>query len=143
MGFRPYLFIKRSLTNDTMLKQECIPVGCVPPAAVAVCWGGLPQCVLGSPLRVWAWRPPRLDPSTSPPGCEPGDLQDMLGYHLQCMLEYPSPLLWTEFLTSFENITLPQTLFAGGNNLSVRVRSRCAQMDLYSASYRNNANARL
>ena len=23
-------------------KQECIPVGCVPSAVVAVCWGGLP-----------------------------------------------------------------------------------------------------
>ena len=22
------------------VKQECIPVGCVPSAAVAVCWGG-------------------------------------------------------------------------------------------------------
>ena len=22
------------------LKQECIPAGCVPSAAVAVCWGG-------------------------------------------------------------------------------------------------------
>ena len=24
-----------------MLLQECIPVGCVPSAAVAVCWGGV------------------------------------------------------------------------------------------------------
>ena len=23
-----------------MFKQECIPVGCVPSAAVAICWGG-------------------------------------------------------------------------------------------------------
>ena len=76
-------------------KQECIPVGCVQPAAVAV-WEGLPQCMLGSPLGVgletppprcgpgdlpqlWAWRPPpscgpgnphppQPDPSTSPLG---------------------------------------------------------------------------
>ena len=25
--------------RDIVLKQECIPVGCVPSAAVAVCWG--------------------------------------------------------------------------------------------------------
>ena len=74
---------------DNIIKQECIPVGCVPPAAVAVClWGVgcLPQCRPGSPpprvwaLRppsqqdpsttpqVWAWRPPQSDPSIPPPG---------------------------------------------------------------------------
>ena len=83
---------------------ECIPIGWVPPAAEAVCWGGgLPQCMLGyTPVRcgpgdppfqtlkfplglgletpppkarplnfppwVWALRPPRPDPSTSPQG---------------------------------------------------------------------------
>ena len=96
--------------------QECISVECVPPEAVAVCWGGgMSQCMLGyttpgvgletptqarplnfpprcgpgdppgqtlnfphgcgsgdprplnfPPPRVWAWRPPRPDPSTSP-----------------------------------------------------------------------------
>ena len=25
--------------ENLALKQECIPVGCVPPAAVAICWG--------------------------------------------------------------------------------------------------------
>ena len=38
------------LKNDTYIKhfnkQECIPVGCVPSATVAVCQGGLPQCML-------------------------------------------------------------------------------------------------
>ena len=38
-------------------KPECIPVGCVLPSAVAICWGGLPQCKLGYP----------------PPRCGPGD----------------------------------------------------------------------
>ena len=32
-------------------KQECIPVGCVPSAVVAVCWGGLP----GGGVSAW-WR---------------------------------------------------------------------------------------
>ena len=48
-------YIQHSETKF-ILKQECIPVGCVPPAAVAVCRGGLPQCMLGYP-----------------PGCGPGD----------------------------------------------------------------------
>ena len=61
-------------------KQECIPVGCVPPAAVAICcWGWcLPQCMLGyTPPRcwpgtpwVWARTPPSQTPQP-PPGCGP------------------------------------------------------------------------
>ena len=112
--------------------KKCIPVGCVPPTAVAVCWGCLPQCWYTP--RVWAWRPPgvgletpRCGTEETPPGqtpqlppwvcawrrarhagIPPGDLQDMLGYH-----HPPS----TEFLThASENITLPQTSFAGGND---------------------------
>ena len=27
----------------SQVKQECIPVGCVPSATVAVCWGGVPD----------------------------------------------------------------------------------------------------
>ena len=111
--------------EEILPEQECIPVGCVPPAAVAVSQGGLPQCMLGyTPPWLWAWRPPRCGPG-DPPGCgpgypaprcgpgdptprpdpsssplgvgletckacwdthAPGDLQGMLGYHLQCML---------------------------------------------------------
>ena len=77
--------------QTTWYQQECIPVGCVPPAAVAICrcgGGGLPQCMLVYPLgvgletpRVWAWRPPwvwawRPPPGPTPqypPGCGPGD----------------------------------------------------------------------
>ena len=56
------------IRENKMRKQECIPVGCVPPAAVAV------QGV--------STRHPR---EQTPPG--PGTpLQGMLGYHLQCML---------------------------------------------------------
>ena len=59
---------------QAFLQQECIPVGCVPPAAVVV-RGGLPQCMLEytyplgvgletpsgcgpgePPPQVWAWR---------------------------------------------------------------------------------------
>ena len=88
---------KKQLMNN---QQECIPVGCVPPTAVAVCWGGVsasvhagihplarpPNLPLGVGLQTPP--PPRPDPSTSslgvgletmarllnfPPGCGPGD----------------------------------------------------------------------
>ena len=68
-------------------RQECIPVGCVPPAAVDVPGkvGSPPDTPLGN-------RPP---PEQTPPGADPPP--------------------WTEFLTyACENITLPQTSFAGG-----------------------------
>ena len=32
-------------------KQECIPVGCVPSATVAVCWGGVPTGGVPGPGR--------------------------------------------------------------------------------------------
>ena len=55
-------------------KQECIPVGCVPPAAVAVCWGGdLPQCMLGYLPGCVPGDPPGQFPHNLPPGCVPGD----------------------------------------------------------------------
>ena len=51
-------------------KQECIPVGCIPSAAVAVCsWGGggiLPQCMVGYT------HPP--GPGLDPPGQTPQPL---------------------------------------------------------------------
>ena len=71
-------------------QQECIPIGCVPPAGVAV-GGGSASVHVGihPPPWVWAWRPPRCGPGVSPlarplnfpPGCGPGNLQGMLGYH--------------------------------------------------------------
>ena len=72
-------------------------------------------------------------PLNFPLGCGPGNLQGMLGYHpipwrpaerhagippaMHAGITPPSPL-WTEFLThASENITLPQTSFAGGNKI--------------------------
>ena len=61
---------------QTEVTQECITVGCVPPAAVAVCRGGLPPCMLGyttsvvgleTPPQVWAWKPPPPSQSPQPP----------------------------------------------------------------------------
>ena len=79
---------------------------------------GPPPPRAGTP-PVWAWRPPQARPLNFPLGCGPGDppgqttqlppwvwawkparhagippgdlLQGMLGYHLQCMLGYPTP----------------------------------------------------
>ena len=98
-------------------KQECIPVGCVPPSAVAICWGSLPQCMLGYPPPrygpprppgqtpqlppwVWAWRPPRPDPPTSSlgvwvwawkPAMHAGILPPPVDRNQQCMLGYHLP----------------------------------------------------
>ena len=77
-------------------------------------WAWRLPCVGLETPQVWAWRPPpsRCGPGNSPqarplnfpPGCgpgdlhgmlgyhpPPGDLQGMLGYHLQCMLGYHPP----------------------------------------------------
>ena len=97
-----------------MSKQECIPVGCVPPAAVAVhggvclraCWDTHTHtpsgCGPGDPPQVWAWRPPRCGPG-DPPGCGPVDPPwpdpstspgsgSREGVLPQCMLGYTHPL---------------------------------------------------
>ena len=81
-------------------QQECIPVGYVPPEAVAVSGGGLHQA---SPSQEQT--PPTARHAGIPPamhaGIAPPLLQGMLGYHLQCMLGYPHPhpTPWTESQT--------------------------------------------
>ena len=80
----------------TYRRQECIPVGCVPPAVVAV-WGGLHQA------------PPWIRPSQdqappgedTPPGPDPPRTR------------HPPVNRMTN---RCKNITLPQTSFAGGKN---------------------------
>ena len=77
------------------IEQECIPVGCVPSAAVAVSGGGSPH-----------------PPGTGSPPWEQAPLPPGAGTPPRAV---PPP--WTETLThATENITLPQTSFAGGNN---------------------------
>ena len=92
-----FTFVWLCLTKY-LIRQECIPVWCVPPAAVAICWRVVSAW---RPPRVWAWRPP---------GCGPGDPpgQTPQPPPLDVGLETPAPL-WTEFLThASENIILPQ-----------------------------------
>ena len=61
-------------------QQECIPVGCVPPAAVAFCWGSvcLSAC-WDTPPCVGLETPHQARPINLHPGCGPGDLQCMPG----------------------------------------------------------------
>ena len=84
--------------------QECIPVGCVLSATVAICWqgGSPPPHPLWEPAPPWEQAPPprsRHPPwGRHPPGAgtppTPRDLlQAMLGYHLQGMLGFPLPPL--------------------------------------------------
>ena len=103
---------------SNFMKQECIPVGCILPTAVAIGGVCLSACWDTPPSWVWAWRPPWVW-AWSPPGCGPGNLQDMLdttpqdplqgmlGYHLQCMLGY-HPLPVKRITDTCKNITLPQ-----------------------------------
>ena len=87
-----------NLQND--LKQECIPVGCVPPARwphPVVSNGGSAQLP-----------PPHASTDADPPGCRPTWMQ------MPSWMQTPP---WTEGMThACENTTLPQTSFAGGKN---------------------------
>ena len=110
-------FISQNVASTKHFEQECIPVGCLPPAAVAVCWVWAwrsPGCGPGDPPWVWTLRPPR---------CRPGDPPWIPARHagipsaMHAGIPSPPPHR-TEFLThASENITLPQTQtsFAGGN----------------------------
>ena len=98
-------------------KQECIPVGCVTSAAVAICPGGclpkymlgclpggfLPQCMVGY-VCPWGCLPQCMVGYVCPGGCLP-----------QCMLGYSHLSPWIEWLTGVK--TLPcRNYVADGNN---------------------------
>ena len=117
------------------LKQECIAVGCVPPAhwlhAGGFFVGGLPAGGSSLPEGVsllgglHAGGPPcpagdlpARGRGVSLPGGGGSPCQGQ-GVSLPGGFSLPeTQALWTEFLThAYENITLPQTMFAGGNKL--------------------------
>ena len=97
---------------ENKTKQECIPVGCVPSASVAILGGG-EGCLSGGclprgvrPGSVYpGWCLPRglsVQGDVCPRGC------------LSRGVSTPPPL--TEFLThACENITFPQLLFTDGH----------------------------
>ena len=67
------------------LKQECVPVGCVPPPAVAVLGGVcLSACWNTPPPQVWTWRLP---------GCGPGDPPGV-GLETPRVLAWRPPKVW-------------------------------------------------
>ena len=107
LGKRPRLGPNsfHAVFGKNFAKQECIPVGCIPPASVAISWGRgcltrgvcqkgvcLERVCLGGSAR-WGGCLPR---GVSAWGCLPH-----------------TPYGQTD---ACENITLPQTSFAGGNN---------------------------
>ena len=124
-------------------QQECIPVGYVPPAAVAVMGGGSQHTPGSRPplganppiagtLQVWAWRPPQVWTWRSPFGvsletCKacwdtipPQDLlQGMLGYHLKCILGYHTPHPHEQNHRHIEKHNLAPTSLRVVNRLSV------------------------
>ena len=89
-----YMYVTIKPCVAKLKRQECISVGCVPPAAVAVvgvaasvhagihrpgCRPGYPLGVgLETPSQLWAWRPPWVW-AWRPPGYEPGDPSPVLG----------------------------------------------------------------
>ena len=84
---------KRTMGNQTYNKQECIPTGCVPSAAVAISWGG------GLPGRGVSACQKRV----SARGCLPDR-----GGCLPCRGVYTSPPRGQT--DAYENITFPQLL---------------------------------
>ena len=115
-------------------KQECIPVGCVPPAEMAFSlathapWPRTPPCHACSPAThapCHACPLPHMPPAmhaSSPCPCMP-PVMHLPGHTCPPPnMHTPPPAmhtpLWTEFLIhTCENITLPQ-LVAGGNKVT-------------------------
>ena len=164
----------RCVKCESSLKQECIPVGCVPPAAVVIggvwSWSpwisplgvGLDLIPLNFPLGcgpgsdppefppwvwAWIWSPSisplavglDLIPLNFPLGCGPGPDPPQFppwvwawrgspwqgGVSQHALRQTPPPTV-NRMTDACENITLPQTSFAGGNkktfNRSATVR---------------------
>ena len=94
----------------TSCKQEYIPVGCVPPVAVAVCWGrGRGICLSacwdtprgfgpGDPLARLFNLTPECGLGDTPPGRPPGHTA------------HPSPWVWAWISASHAGIPPPPTV---------------------------------
>ena len=59
----------REVSGISLSKQECIPVGCVPSAALAVCRAGVCLSACWDTPPTWTWTPPVS--ASGPRGCIP------------------------------------------------------------------------
>ena len=99
-------------------EQKCIPVGCIPPAAVAV-QGGLPQAPLQDQAPLGPGTPQdRAPPWDQVPLPGPGT---SLGPGTPTLQEQAPPV--NRMTNRCKNITFPQTSFAGGKNYLPEVMS--------------------
>ena len=99
--------IKEILRSGTTLQQECIPIGCVPPAAVAVgvsasVHAGIPPSVCLETPWMWAWRPARH--AGIPPPWKPAARHAGIPPAMHAGI--PPPV--NRITDTCENITLPQ-----------------------------------
>ena len=105
--------------SPTTWKQECIPVGCIPPAAVAVL-GGLHQAHPPGPDPWEQTNTPLGSRQTSPPGADlpnarlpPGEFRPPRADKGSPVTRHPreqAPPYYVNRMTdACENITLPQT----------------------------------
>ena len=74
------------------------------------------------PTWGWAWGPPRPEPSISPPGCGPGDLQVMLGNHTPPVNKILDTRFWKYYLapSSLRAVIRLQLLSAGLNGIWIK-----------------------
>ena len=111
-------------------KQECIPVGCAPPALYRM--GGLPKmgalCPWGCLSRGGSpWQRPPPPPEATwdlrqrPPRRNMGPVSQT-GSDIVTSYRDPSPCGQTD---TCKNITLPQTSFAGGKNKQEGISVEC------------------
>ena len=69
-------YFQPNIKNNCSLKQECIPVGCILPTAVAICWGVFTSVYAGIPTPQGVGLetpPPPLGVGLETPRCGPGD----------------------------------------------------------------------
>ena len=88
-----------SVSTWKLFQQDCIPVGCIPPA----CWPYLPACTAQGWVGVCFWG------MSARGGC-------LLPWGIPACTEADPPVN-----RILENITLPQTSFADGNNVLKKV----------------------
>ena len=111
LGGNHFSSCKSPIFGQDSTQEECIPVGCVPPTAAAVQsapGGGV--STRHPPDQAPPWEQTPLDQGP----LRPATPQEQAPHPRSRPARPGTPPLWTEFLMhASENITLPQTSFAG------------------------------